>query len=171
MGLEKAKVLKITPVQAVFATGTFTYLGAVATGQLLSIGSEVYEATIDGNAKSSASYIAFATGLGATSSTSVIDALVARINASGVKCTAVTGASGRILTVAWKVTGQAGAAGQVHCSATLTGTWTTTSLVGTDGTIAPKGTVCVDSSYLYFTKDDNDAGDQNWFIVTGTQLT
>jgi hypothetical protein len=170
MGLEKAKVLKITPIQAVFATGTFTYLGSVATGQTLSIGTEVYEATIDGSAATGTN-IAFATSLGATSSTSIIDALVARINASGVLFTAVTGASGRILTVQYNVTGSAGAAGQVHCSATLTGTWTTTSLVGTDGTPAAKGTIAVDASYLYFTKDDNDVGDQNWFIVTGTQLT
>lgn len=170
MGLEKARVLKITPVQAVFATGTFTYLGAVVTGQLLSIGSEVYEATIDGSA-STGTNIAFATALGATSSTSIINSLVACINASSLLVTAVTGASGRILTVEYNVTGSAGSLGQVHCSATLTGTWTTTSLVGTNGTIAAKGTVAVDGSYLYFTKDDNDAGDQFWYAVTGTLLT
>ncbi len=169
MGLIKANVLNITPIQAVFATGTFTYLGTVATGQLLSIGSEVYEATIDGSAATGTN-IGFATSFGATSSTSVIDSLVAVINASSALVTAVTGSSGRILTVEYKVTGAAGAAGQVHCSATLTGTWSTTSLVGTNGTPASKGSLAVDGSFLYFTKDDNEVGDQNWFKVTGTLL-
>jgi len=170
MGLEKAKVLNITPVQAVFATGTFTYTGSVATGQLLSIGSETYEAIIDGNA-ATAGNIAFATSMGATGATSIIDSLVACINTSGALVTAVTGASARILTVEYKVTGAAGSAGQVHCSATLTGVWTTTSLVGTNGTPAARGTVAVDGNGLYFTIADNDYGDQNWIVVTGTQLT
>lgn len=170
MGLEKANVLKLTPIQAVFATGTFTYTGSVVDGQTLTIGDEVYEADTDGDGVTGTN-IAFATSFGATGSTSIIDGLVARINASGVNCTAVTGGTGRVLTVEWKVTGQAGAAGQVHCSASLTGVWTATSLIGTDGTVAAEGTVSVDGDYLYFTKDDNKVGDQNWFKVTGTLLT
>lgn len=169
MGLNKARVLKITPVQATKATGTFTYLGTVATGQLLAIGSEVYQAAIDGNAVTTGN-IAFATSMGATSATSVIDSLVARINASGVIATAVTGVSGRILTVEYNTPGTVGNA--IYCSATLTGTWTTTSLAGAiEGTFAAKGTIAVDATYLYFTKADNDVSDQNWYVVTGTLLT
>lgn len=170
MGLEKANVLKITPVQAVFATGTFTYLGSVVDGQTLTIGTEVYEADVSSDGVTGTN-IGFGTGMGATSSTSIVDALVARINASSALVTAVTGATGRILTIEYKVTGAAGTAGQVHCSATLTGTWTTTSLVGTNGTVAAKATVAVDGNGLYFTIDDNEAGDQNWYKVTGTLLT
>jgi hypothetical protein len=171
MKLRKANVLEITPIQAVFATGTFTYLGTVATGQTLTIGTETYEATIDGAAVTTTGNIAFASGMGATCSTSVIDSLVACINTSGALVTAVTGGSGRVLTVQYNVTGYAGSLGEVHCSATLTGTWTTTSLVGTDGTPAAKATIAVDGSYLYFTKADNDIGDQYWYAVTGTLLT
>jgi hypothetical protein len=159
MGLKKAKVLKITPIQAIKATGTWTFTNALTTGCTLIIGSETYQANADG-AGVSAGNIAFATGLGATASTSVIDALVARINASGALVTATTGSSGRVLTVESLI---GGIGGNLHCTGSLTGTWTTTSLAGgVDGTA---GSVVVDSSYIYFKKSDH-----NWYVVTGTLL-
>jgi hypothetical protein len=159
MGLEKANVLKITPIQAVKATGTWTFLNALTTGLTLIIGTETYQADAD-SAGVTTGNIAFATGLGATSSTSTIDSLVACINTSGTICTAVTGATGRVLTVESLI---GGIGGNFHCSGSLTGTWTTTSLVGgVDGTA---GSVAVDGSYLYFTKSD-----KNWYKVTGTLI-
>lgn len=159
MSLKKPTVLNITPIQAVKATGTWTFTDTLTTGCTLIIGTETYEANADGAGVTTGN-IAFATGLGATASTSTIDALVAIINASSALVTAVTGASGRILTIESLI---GGIAGNMHCSGSLTGTWTTTSLAGgVDGTA---GSIAVDSSYIYLKKSDH-----NWYKVTGTLL-
>lgn len=172
MGLDKAKVLKITPAQAINATGTWTFdlVAGITNHQLLVVGTEIMECDTGGTGVATGN-IAFAVGATGTSATSAVNFLVSAITNSSTLVTAWTGASGRILKVEWKVTGQAGTAGQMHCSATLTGAWTATSLIGTNGTPAAKGTMAVDANYLYFAKDNNDYGDQNWFIVTGTLLT
>jgi len=168
MGLEKARVLKITPIQGVKATGTWTHTDLLVTGTTLIIGSETYQANAD-SAGVTVGNIAFGTGLGATCATSVNIALIAIVNASSALVTAATGASASIMTLEYLTAGEVG---NVHCTGSATGTWAATSLAGgVNGTVAKKGTIAVDASYLYFTKDDNDVFDQNWYMVTGTLLT
>lgn len=164
MSLKKPAIILMTPVNAVNATGTFTYLGTVLGHQTLTIGTEIYESDT-GETGVTTGNIAFATGATGTSATSVVTMLVSAITNSSVLYTAVTGASGRILTVENII---AGTIGNVHCTQTLTGSWTATSLAGgTDGTICAKGSLFVDASYLYVAKTSNTVSCKNIFAVTG----
>lgn len=162
MSLKKANVILITPVNAVKGTALFTYLGSAKDGQTLTIGSEVYESDTSGNGVTTGN-IAFATGNTGTASTSIIDMLVAIINASGTLVTAYTGASERILTIESKVAGTAYVVTQ-----TLTGTWNASALTGSvQGTVCGKGQLFVDANYLYVAKASNTASGANIWVITG----
>ncbi len=177
MGLEKAKVLKITPVQAVKATGTYAFTpgggeDTVSSGKTITIGTVIYE-FIFGGTGATGSNIPIASGeTGNTGATAYVAWLVSAVTEyTGSLVTAVTGATSINLNIEAKIAGATGNTIKLYNTGT-TGAWTASAMAGgIDGTVAQKGAFAVDASYLYFTKDDNTENDQNWYIVTGTLLT
>lgn len=150
---EMGKARRLTPVNAVASTGTLTFTDVAIDTQTVTIGTEVYEFTTDGEIP--AAHIAVDISAGATAPAAVT-ALVAAITANTASLwTAVDGA-GDTVVISAKTKGAAmnGTATTETCTNASWGAATTAS--GVNGTPGLKGEVAFDDSYLYiFNGDDN----------------
>lgn len=147
------------PVNAVAATGTLTFSGVVADGQTVTIGDDVYE--FDTDSSVTEGNIAVDVYGGATAPAAVT-ALVAAITASDTMGVGAADGAGDtvVLTADTKGTAANSIATTETCTngsfgaATLTG--------GVNGTLAEKGQMYLDASYLYVAIAANTVADQNW---------
>ncbi len=146
----------VTPVKA---QGTLTFNGSVSDGETVTIGGAVYE--FDTNSDTVEGNIAVDVSGGATASDAVT-ALVAAITANENSVVTAEAGDGNTVVVTAVVPGTEGNNIAVSTDAS-NGEWAKATLTGgVDGTVAKKGTIMFDESYVYVAVDDCTATVSNW---------
>lgn len=151
------------PVNAVAATGTLTFTGAVSDGETVTIGDDVYE--FDTDASVTSGNILVDVSGGATASDAVT-ALVAAITASDTQGVGAADGTGDTvdLTADTKGTAANSIATTETCANGSFGAATLEN--GVDSTTAVKGQMYVDASYLYVSIAASTVSTTNWRRVT-----
>lgn len=152
-----------TPVNAVAAVSTLTFSGSVSDGEIVTIGTDVYE--FDTDASVTGDNIAVDVSGGATAPDAVT-ALVAMITANATEPVSAVDGSGDTVVVTADVKGT-DAESIVTTTDCANGAWDESTLAnGVDGTVGNEFEVLVDTSYLYFAIAANTVADANWRRVT-----
>lgn len=150
----------VTPVRA---KGTLTFSGSVTDGETVTIGGAVYE--FDDDEETAKGNIAVDVSDGATAPDAVT-ALVAAIMANTGSVVTAEAGTGDTVVVTAVVYGTEGNSIAVSTDADK-GAWAEATLTGgIDGTVAKKGTIMFDSSYVYVAVDDCTETVSNWKKAT-----
>jgi len=148
----------ITPVNPVTATGTLTFTGTVTDGQIVIIGTEIYE--FDDDSVVTGGHIAVDVSGGLTAPYAVT-ALVSAITNNSKIVTAVDGALDTVVVT--YVSG--GVVGNVSTTTTcVNGSFTTGTLTGgINGTPCPeKNTLVYATPYYYICTQEGNESDVAW---------
>jgi len=168
MELDRLDVLRITPVAPEASIGVLTIQAdTITSGSTVTVGSVVYEfctaAAASGNKAVTVAIVSATVG-------SAIVALAAAMCATGLVVTATTSTTTGVLTVTSLTGGDAGE--WVVSVSGFSASWGDSTLTGgTDGTIAAKGTLAVDTTYLYWCAADNPGSGEYWHRIAGSAMT
>lgn len=148
-----------TAVNAVSATGALTFSGAVSDGETVTIGADVYEFDTDEDVAEGNILVDVS---GGATAAAAVTALVAAITANTGSAVSAVDGTGDVVNVTAKTKGAAGnaIATVTDCANGAWGAGTLTS--GVNGTVADKGTILVDASYIYVATDANTVSGASW---------
>lgn len=151
-----------TPVNAVAASGTLTFTGAIAFGDTVTIGADVYE-FVEKAEDVTKGNIAIVT---TESETAANLALALIANTDGVEdVTLATGGTG-VVTVTAKTKGVLANAIKTSTTVTDNASFAKATLQGgVDGTVGKKNEVYYNGTNLYIATLDNKITDTNWKYV------
>jgi len=152
------------PVNAVGAVGVLTFSGVTQTGELVTIGSDIYEFDSTGTYAGANIEVDISGGASAAQSVTALAAVI------GTGTEAITGIDGDGDTVV--VTADVkGVAGNLAFSTTCAnGSVDNATLVGgLDGTVGDAGTTIVGALGVYVAQADNTIADSNWKLFPHTQ--
>jgi len=157
--LDELTIENITPVNAVSATGTLTFSGVVADGQIVTIGSRIYE--FDTDSSVTEGRVAVDVSGGVTASAAVTALVTSITGDASAVVTAVDGAGDTVVVTA-KTKGTVGNA-YASTETCTNGSWGTTTLAGgVDGTVGSQWEFKVDASYIYVCVATNTTTGTNW---------
>jgi hypothetical protein len=158
------------PVNAVAAQGTLTFTDSVSDTETVTIGDDVYEFDTDGTEDITEGNIRVDVSGGATASDAVT-ALVTAITGNTEATYSAVDGDGDTVVVTYETKGTVGNSVEVEtdCADASWGSEVATlgdTTEGVDGTVAVKGQMYADASYLYFAVADNATDDTNWRRVS-----
>jgi len=157
--IDSFKLTEGTPVNAVTATGTLTFIDVVSDGEIVTIGTDIYEFDTDVEATITEGNIR----VDVTGGVTAADAVTALVLAIGEEreYSAADGESDTVVVTY----GTSGIIGNIASTTDCANaSWGATKLAGgIDGTVVDaRGFWYEDDDYLYCTTDANTTADANW---------